>query len=159
MNEFIEAMMKLGNIKVIKSILFRNRKFSILFPVKLFESDEQSTRYWTSLNYSLTRKLPILLECIENLESGILTGKEKEIVLRKLEEVLQSELWRVKIGEKNWHRDEEGVYKGFINSILDIHPQMTINFLKKKIEFSNYGLSDEQVRIIEQQIRSREIEK
>lgn len=103
MNEFIEAMMKLGNIKVIKSILFRNRKFSILFPVKLFESDEQSTRYWTSLNYSLTRKLPILLECIENLESGILTGKEKEIVLRKLEEVLQSELWRVKIGEKNWH--------------------------------------------------------
>lgn len=65
----------------------------------------------------------------------------------------------LKLEKKIGIRDGEGVYKGFINSILDIHPQMTINFLKKKIEFSNYGLSDEQVRIIEQQIRSREIEK
>ncbi|MBD5823480.1 hypothetical protein DXX96_03305 [Lactococcus petauri] len=137
---------------------------SILFPGRIFSSMSSKASYWRDMNWKLVklarllRKLEIKLKIDDRNNFINFRNGEKdisEVMSANFIKTFDHELSRVEINPDVYFLSAQESYGKFIDSIIFVDSEFTIEYLERKMKDNVYYhvLNDEQVKIIEQRIK------
>ncbi|KST91103.1 hypothetical protein KF134_1809 [Lactococcus lactis subsp. lactis] len=141
---------------------------SILFSGRIFSSMSSKASYWCDMNWKLVKLAKLLREFeiklkIDDRNNFInFRNGEKdisEVMSANFIKTFDHELSRVEIESDAYFLSAQESYGSFIDSIIVIDSEFTIEYLEKKMKDNVYYhiLNDEQVKIIKQRIEDEKL--